>query len=306
MTYVVGIKGGDNDGSRRGSIVHKVFECLLKSRHKKHYDLIMEKGSAFKSAVVVRLIAKMARSMNLSEYDDKGNHNIELIDSMIMIGLSCDFYCKGQELEKAEAEFYYEGSNYIIRGALDKIAKGERYTIFDYKSSERKYVGEDEEFNVQSLMYSLWFYRERKAIPFFRFIFLRFKDDPYIDKEFTEEQIKGFEDYLVYISDYLQHFNYQKAVSNLAATKGYPKDGSFSGMLACGYGKYPGHIKPTTGKPYYICAFKHPKKFYFIKDYNGDVKYTTDNTHDIILENGDSFEEFSYGGCPHWYPNAYE
>ncbi|MEK6882048.1 MAG: hypothetical protein AABY22_20690, partial [Nanoarchaeota archaeon] len=123
---------------------------------------------------------------------------------------------------------------------------------------------------------------------------------------FTESQLKGFEEYLVYISEYLQNFDFKKATSNMAAAKGYPKDKSFSGLVACGYGKYSGHIKPSTGEPYWCCSFKHPKVFYYIKNSNGEVKYTADNYNDIKLQDGDTIQEYNYPGCWWFYRDKWE
>jgi hypothetical protein len=307
MTYVNGIRGKDNDGSRRGTVCHIIFECLLKERHRQHYDSIIKCKSVEGSVAICKLINKISKKIGLGEYDNKGQHNFDLINSMILVGLSCDFHCKDQKLEKAELEFYYEGTNYIIRGGIDKIAKkGPKYSAYDYKSSSEKYKGEENDFNVQSLLYSLFFYKQYGVIPFFRFIFLRYEDDPFIDKTFTEQDLLGFEDYLVYISEYLKNFDFKKAISNLAAEKGYPTDGSFSGMLACGYSKYPGHIQPKTGKPYFCCSFKHPKKFYYVKKSGGEVRHVVDDLADLDLQDGDYFEEFDYKGCWWWYRASYE
>ena len=305
--YELGMKSGDNSGSRRGTVVHVCFENLLKSSRRHYFDKIMSDKTIKNCPPILRLVRKISNRIKLDSHDNKDQHNRDLIDEMIVTGLSCDFYCEGGVLEEAETEFSYEGEGYAIRGAIDKIVKYQNgYKIIDYKSSASKYSGEDLEMNFQSLLYSLWFYRTRGVIPEFQFIFLRFPEDPYINKKYDEETILGFEQYLIYITKYLQKFDMRKATAGLAADKGYPTDGSFGGKVMCGFSKYPGHISPKTGKEYWACYYKYARPIYYIKDNKGEVRYTTDKIDDILLEEGDTFEIFPFKGCPAWNKSFYE
>ena len=44
----------NNDGARRGTVCHLIFELLVKPRHKKHFDLIMEAKTLDASPAVKR------------------------------------------------------------------------------------------------------------------------------------------------------------------------------------------------------------------------------------------------------------
>ena len=305
--YELGMKSGGNSGSDRGTIVHIIFENILKPSRRKYFNQIISDKTIKNCPVIVRLVQKISNRIGLGTHDNKDQHNFDLIDEMIVTGLSCDFYCEGGELEAAETEFNYEGEGYNIRGAIDKIARfGSNYKIIDYKSSASKYTGDDLEFNIQSMLYSLWFYKTKGVLPEFQFIFLRFPDDPYINKQYTELEILGFEEYIKYITKYLQNFDMKKAIAGLASDKGYPADGSFGGKVMCGYSKYPGHISPKTGKEYWACYYKHARNIYYIKDGSGNVKYTTDRLEDIKLVGDDTFEVFPFKGCPSWNRSFYE
>ena len=159
---------------------------------------------------------------------------------------------------------------------------------------------------MQSLLYSLWFYKTKGVIPAFQFIFLRFPEDPYINKQYTESEIIGFEQYLIYINDHLESFNIKKAMVSLAADKGYPSDGGFSGKTACGYSKYPGHKSEKTGKEYWSCYYKHARDIYYIKDSVGNIKYTTDKIEDIKPEDFNSVTIFKFKGCPAYNKESYD
>lgn len=304
--YILKLRNPDNDGSRRGSIVHIIFECLSNKRHKKHYNNIIKNNSAFSSKAIYRLINKLANKFKLGQIDNKGNDNFAMIDSMILLGLSLDFYNKNGLLHAVELAFDYEGEGYNMRGVIDKVVKypKNKYVLMDYKSSSSKYEGEELNFNIQSLMYCLYFYKTKGIIPFFKFLFLRFKDDPFIEKTYTEEDLLGFEQYLIYITDSLKDYTFQKACGNLAANKGYPKDGTFSGLMVCGRGTHIGQ-KKKDGNLLWQCSLKHPKPIYCIKDKQGELKYSTDNKEDIKLSDGDYFEIFNYSGCPAFYKENY-
>lgn len=304
MNYILKFKSPGNSGSARGSVVHIIFECLLNPRRRGLFNKILLDNTVKKSPSVVELIKKLSIKNDLTEeFDNKGNHNFDLIDNMILVGLKSDFYCEGSKEISAEQEIYYKDKEgrYEFRGIIDKIAKykNNSYKIFDYKSSSEKYKGEEKDFNLQSLIYSLWFQKQYGIIPFFRFIFLRFEGDPFIDKQYTNEELNGFEEYLIYIASYLDDFGLDKAKLNLAADKGYPTDGSFSGMLACGYGKYPGH-KNKAGKEYFVCPMKFARTLYVVLDTDGQIKYSTDNVDCIKSNEWEFVKVMNYSGCPYW------
>ena len=123
VTYELGIRGGDNDGSRRGSVCHIIFQVLLNKRHKKYVDQILAENTIKNCIPILKLVKKINKKNSLGEEDNKGQNNLDLIDSMIVVGICLDFYCDGGILEKAETEFDFKTDQYEIRGGIDKIDK---------------------------------------------------------------------------------------------------------------------------------------------------------------------------------------
>ena len=76
-----------NDGAKRGSICHLVFECLGEKRHKKHYDLVIKKKDIFASKAIERMVMKHARRDGVDSED-----NIQQIKDMTLAGLEYDFF----------------------------------------------------------------------------------------------------------------------------------------------------------------------------------------------------------------------
>ena len=68
--YILKLPDTSNDGARRGTICHLVFECLGNPRHKKHYNKIIKNKDIFASKSVKRLVLKNAKAVNV---DDKDN-----------------------------------------------------------------------------------------------------------------------------------------------------------------------------------------------------------------------------------------
>ena len=57
--YVLKLPDKSNDGAKRGSICHLVFECLGNPRHKKHYVKILKNKNIFASKAVEKLVILM-------------------------------------------------------------------------------------------------------------------------------------------------------------------------------------------------------------------------------------------------------
>lgn len=295
-TYVLKLRSPSNAGSARGDVAHRVFECLLKEKRRSLVSKILKKGTITASKLVTRFVSRQLKVHGLTEFDKKKEHNFNLTDEMIVTGLSLDFYCQGWNLEQAELEFNYKGQGYELLGFIDKSAtKPNQFLINDYKSSQEKMTKKEEDYNIQSLIYSLWSYRERGIIPFVRFIFLRFKDNPYIEKHYTPEQLEGFEDYLVYITQYLSDFNFEKATAGMAADKGFPEDKSFSGRTMCGRSKSPTDTKKDGGLMY-ACYYKWPFDYYEVYSKDNDILYTSKEKP--VLKEGERMVEKKYLGCP--------
>lgn len=304
VQYVLKIKSPSNSGSSRGDVAHRVFECLLNSKRKPLVAKILKEKTVKCHPPLARFVARQLTKHGLTEYDKKGEHNFDLVDEMILVGLSLDFYCDGWELEPPELEFKYKGNGYELLGYIDKSAtKPGQYLIQDFKSSQKKYEGEEKDFNIQSLIYSLWSYKERGIIPFVQFIFLRFKDDPFIEKQYTAEELDGFQDYLIYITSYLSDFTFNKAIDNMAVDKGFPKDGSFSGRTMCGRSKSPTDTK-KDGTLMYACAHKWPYNYFAVFNDKGEHLYSSRD--EPKLNEGETAVEQEYLGCPYFNRDYYK
>lgn len=294
-----------NDGARRGQCVHSLFECLLKPNRnrKKYYDQIVSNKTIKGIPQIERFIrSKMKKEGILGVKDNKNQDNFEMIDQMILVGLLYDFYCESGELEKAETEFSFtdKKKGYSIRGFIDKISKEEgKLSIHDYKTSAKRFEGDELESNVQAMMYSLYAKRVRKMDSVVKFIFLRFPENPVQELKFNNEVLKGFEQYLSYISSYLDKFNLESAYSDFAADRPYPKDGEgFKGPLLCGYGKFPGH-QNKKGEEYWVCEYKWPYDYYALIDKtSGETKQTSFTFESLVAKDNCVIEKRFYSGCP--------
>lgn len=305
--YFLRLPDTTNDGARRGSVVHKVFEVLLNPRHKKHYDAIIKKGTAKGLPVMDRFLKLQCHREGLTnEFDNKGVNNMDLIHEMIMVGLRHDFFCQNAKLEDPEIEFNYDNEDppYSIRGFIDKIAERKIRSkrvldIWDYKSSASQFEGEDLDANVQAMMYSLYAKRVRSMDAVVRFVFLRFPEDPVQELEFSDDVLEGFEMYLAHITEFLENFNEKKGRSNMASKQPYPARGEgFRGPLMCGYAKYPGHTSKKTGKEYWHCPYKFPFEYYALLDKDGEVLKTAFKKSELTAEKGQKIMKKEYGGCP--------
>ena len=181
-----------NDGARRGTVCHLVFEVLVRKRHHKHALQIIKSKNFEDSPAVKRLVIK-----SLKKEGALNEENYELCEKMIVVGLSTDFYCKGSKKISAEQEFLLESKNptYKIRGFIDKPAQYKNaLKIIDYKSSKSKFSESELDSNFQGMAYTL---AARKLWPKLKkviveFLFLRFPRKPSQQIEFNEDQIKGF------------------------------------------------------------------------------------------------------------------
>jgi hypothetical protein len=270
-----------NDGALRGTICHTIFELLLNSKHKKHFNKIIKKDSIKGSKAISRLVKRLNSKVGLDE------SNFKILDQMIMVGLKYDFF--GENDGKiVSPEYAFEIKNdspkYHIQGFIDKPIKSKnKMVIIDYKSSKAKFRGDDLEANIQAMMYSLaskklW----PKLKPIIRFLFLRFPRQPIQELEFTDEQIKGFEHYLEHINDYINNFNEDSARSNFAIDNDKNK-------WMCGIGNWK-------------CPYKDSYEYYVKLNKNGEI---IESNFDGIFKNVEGFtiEKRKYEGCPKFRSN---
>lgn len=306
LSYVLKIKNPANDGSRRGQCLHLVLEQLLIDRRREYVKVILKQRTIEAVPSVLRYVRKQMRKQGLTEFDNKGENNFALINQMIVLGLSLDFHCEhsGGKLLDPETHFDYTSElGYNINGFIDKlVAIGDKIQILDYKSSSKVYAGE--EGTTQAMVYSLWAYRVKRAMSAVRFIFLRFENNPYVDKQFSSEELEGYEQYLIKLTKYLDNFTWRKALAGLAADKGYPKDGTFSGIICCNpYAKYPGQLK-KNGELMWACWAKW--KFNYFAVYDKDGKYLYGSLEQPVLNDGEFVLEQEWHGCPKFNSENYK
>jgi len=279
-SYHLKIPQKENSGALRGTICHLVFECLLKSRHKKHFTKIMKRGGIDGSPAVKRLIIKHWKKKNLTEED------LSMINDMIWVGLNQDFYCKGSKLGEAELEFLIENEDpkYKIKGFIDKNAFYEKQNLFkiiDYKSSKSKFKGEELTANFQAMTYSLAAFK--KILPAIervitQFIFLRFPKSSVQEIEIPKDQLTGFEYYLSYVFKKANSFTENDAKANFAANKEDSK-------WLCKAGKT------------WRCPYLDPIEYYHLVDSDGKILESSFENKFSPKEN-QSVKKLKYDGCP--------
>jgi len=281
--YFLKVPDTTNDGASRGTIVHLIFELLLKPRHKKKYFNKLKKNptAILRCEPIYRLLRKHADRLSVNDKD-----NLALIYQMLYVGLNHNFYCKGSKSLKEEEHFEIEGDNFIINGFIDKKAfYKNKIDIWDYKSSKSKFNKEEIEANYQALMYSLATFKKDGVIPNVKFLFLRFPDSPeQAAPKLTEDELEGFEMFLTELADLLSDYNEDKALENLA------KNGRKYRWLC-------GSEKP--GK--WICPVRKPFEFYaLIKKDSGRIVKSAHESKDLYADEEHLIVKQSYAGCPAW------
>jgi hypothetical protein len=287
--YHLKIPQRGNDGARRGTVCHLIFECLLNVRHKKHYDLILKESNTEASEAIVRLVKK-----NLKKVKALTKENFELCMSMILVCLNQDFYGTGEELEPAAPElaFLLESKNprYKIRGFIDKtLVYKNKVKIIDYKTSKYKFRGDELTANVQAMAYTLA--SKKKLYPKIKdveveFQFLKFPRQPLQQVKASEDQLKGFEHYLAHVYKIINSFDYKRAKTNFASDS--PKS-----KWLCKAG--------ATWR----CPYLDPVEYYALKDEFDDVLKTSFEKKGVgEPSKGERVVKLRYEGCPAHQYNA--
>ena len=158
--YKLKLPDKSNDGARRGSICHLVFEVLGAKGRKKYYNKILKSQDVFSVPSIKRLILKHAVREGIDD-----SENVELMKDMIFNGLSYDFF--GRDSGKPTEEYSEKDFDiikndgdikYKIRGFIDKLFlyKKKKFAIIrDFKTSKEVFKGKDQTDNLQDHMYSL-------------------------------------------------------------------------------------------------------------------------------------------------------
>ena len=288
-----------NEGAQKGDVCHWIFEILLNEKHKPRVMRLIQGDTITTDKSLKRLLKLYIKKAGLPATETIFNH----IDEMLMVGLKNDFYVQGGTLVAPEFKFDITKPHFRIKGFIDKpFIRGNEIIIDDFKSAKQKFKGEDEESNMQALMYSyaakqLW----PDLTPTVRFIFLQFPDDPLMTVKFSDDALKGFAVYLGEVQKRVNVFNEFSAKSAFAADQ-QPHDGGFNGKLSCGFATHPDQ-KKKDGTKMWHCPYKFRFEYYVIK--NGDKIVSTAFKKDDLppLKSGETVEQAYYQGCPR-YRNA--
>jgi hypothetical protein len=271
-----------NDGSLRGLVAHAIFEILLNKRHKKHFDIILQKENVEASEAVHRLLIKMMKEKNI--YDTL---NYDIMVEMLLVGLKHDFYGEflSGSISKPEFKFELENENpeYRVRGYIDKYVTYSNGLVIirDFKSSKQKFSADHLKSNNQALTYSLVGYKQLKAKDVkTEFLFLRFPRQPIQEIHLTPDQLEGFEHYLSYLYSIIKNFNDETAKSNFAGAN--PKN-----AWLCQRGSW-------------RCPYLKPFKYWALVDEKGVVARTDQNKDALKVKEGQRIVEMTYSGCPYW------
>ena len=312
--YHLNLPEKNNDGARRGTICHNVFEYLSSQKTKSSYNKILEKQDAFAVKKIKDMILSQAKDLGVDD-----DSNLGEIKNMILNGLSCNFH--GEELgiptkSFAELDFNINQNGYHIRGFIDQLFLYEDKKIAlvrDYKTSKKMFSGKDIDDNLQDYMYCL---AVKHLFPEYEDIFSEFLFLKFIDREqeeiipesrkgvirmaqLSEDDLEGFEMQLAHVQSYLENFDEEDAKSSFAYDKGFPCYNSFSGRLDCGFAKEKGQLK-VDGTPMLACAFKFDFGYVAIYDEEGNFLknvFEDEFTEDIVPDGG-TYKILKYGGCP--------
>ena len=275
-----------NEGALRGTIVHLLFELILKPRHLKHFKAIDSKFEISASLAVDTLVKKLCKQFE-EKYDlpMTNQDNYDLINKMIVVGLKYDFFGKGGKVIEPEYEFLIDNENprYKVRGFIDKPIRYEdgSIKIVDYKSSKKKFSKSELDGNLQAMIYSL---ASRKFWPEYKpkveFLFLRFPKSPSQELEFTDEELTGLEHYLAHVYEMINNFTEEDAKSNYAKNKdGY--------QWLCKAGRT------------WRCPYIDPFDYYAIKNKDGKVVRSSFK-NDLTPKEDETLEKLKYEGFPAW------
>lgn len=294
--YILKIPQKDNEGAKKGSICHTVFEMLLSKNRLKYFNEIILKDSITAVPSIKRLVEKHIKKLNVFDKVLSFQH----IDKMILVGLNNDFFVKGASLISPEYEFDIsnESPRFRIKGLMDKPYQSEdKIIIDDFKSAKNKFTGEDKESNLQALFYSLAsskLWPNKK--PIVRFIFLQFPKNPMMEVSFTKEMLDGFEYYLEVMQEKIDNFNEKSSRKNFAADQPAGED-TFTGKALCGRATHPNQLK-KDGSPMWYCPYKFGFDYYVIKNGDKIIESAFEEKNLRQLKDGEIIEKCQYKGCP--------
>lgn len=290
--YHLNLPDSSNTGARLGSVCHSVLENLANKKRQIVVDQILQSRSIYVNPVIERYSRYL-----LQKERELSVENLKKINDFILTALENDFYGEGSIDLKTEHEFDLQGDGYRCYGFIDVIQEYDyQVKIIDYKTSKSKFAkgSLDMTFNLQALIYSLV---AKQMFPTkdisVEFLFLKFPKAPSIKMSFTEQQLKGFEDYLRYIYEYLSNYTVENAMSDFAA------DAGFDRAWLCGSKNVTPHELKDDGSPKWYCSCRFP--FYYFSADKPDHKSVTaykKKDLDKYAKLGYTVVQKRYNGCP--------
>lgn len=272
-----------NSGAFRGSVCHLIFELLHNPRHKKHFNTLKSTQKLSSCPSIDRLVIK-----HLKKYGIYEPEHYELVEKMIMVGLSIDFYAANGEIKGIEKEFILRSENpkYAVIGYIDVLGWDEKTktaSVRDFKSQKSKFKDDELADNIQAFTYTLAVKKqlipEAKEVSV-KFILLRFPEDPIQEVKVTDTQLTGFEKYLAYMYEIANDFTEDKARRNFAYDN--PKN-----KWLCKAGAT------------WECPARRPKDYFVLIENGKAVKGAfTKEELDKNLKPGQTIESRRYEGCP--------
>jgi len=279
--YNLKIPQTQNDGACRGTVCHTIFELLLNKKHRKHFDLIMEKGLTAASKPVAKLTKLL-----LKKGGCHNEENYEMCLDMIYVGLNADFFGEGGVVDKPEIRFTIKNENpkYEIIGFIDKKIKyKDKIKIVDYKSSKRKFPKKDLASNIQAMAYTLAAKRKwpKSADNVeVEFLFLKFPRQPSQQIVISKEQLDGFEHYLAFMYEIINSFTEDQAKTNYAKDKWETK-------FFCKAGEH------------WKCPYLEAFDYYSLEDKEGNILKGAFTEEELkTTKSGQKIVKKKYEGCP--------
>lgn len=341
LSYIEHLPDRSNLGATLGGLTHVILEYLAIDRRRKLVAKILKQRDIFKGKScrgIEKLVYKFLHKLGIAT-----DENVEKIKLFVLNGLSHDFY--GEDRGKpiatfTEKDFLTITDTYKVRGFIDRlfIYENGHALIRDYKSSKATYQGEDASTSgIQATTYCLAV-RElaaKKIIPPVKtvsveFLFLKFdcnlesswatgiyqgretkklyhNGGGKITLNYQWDEVKGFEQYLGSVQNYLENFTEKDAEKNYAATQPRSEDDSFSGPLNCGFGTYPGQLK-KDGSLMFSCSYRHPFDYYFItQDDKWIASCFLDEREKLLVKypiESYQWTEKHHAGCKYWQNRA--
>jgi hypothetical protein len=325
-----------NDGARRGTICHLILEVLGPKKRRDYLKKIKKTQNIFCIPSIERLVMIYARRLGVT--DDENIQLIKDMTfnglSYDFLG-----HLTGRPTEAFDEQAFDitvdDGTHkFRVRGFIDKLFlyKGKKFALIrDFKTSKAVFAPKEVSDNLQDLMYSFavsYLFPEYEYTQS-EFLFLKFdldtdKTNTFIQEELfdgnelvatfdkshvesgvvrmaplSKEELEGFKHELTSIQKFIDGFSEKTAKSNFAARQDFPKDGTFSGRLLCGFAKKKGELK-LDGNPKWHCPMRFEFWYVHVLDKNGNFVSSCfeDTFKESMVPKGGSHELKYYEGCP--------